>query len=127
RTRRAAEPPAQRDRERERVAGRGRVPARSDRGRCRSLLRHSGGEARRSAGGRDPARQSRPVHLGKRKPRNPQKLRRTPPVGAPPGAPASKAKDGALGKLVAAPNPDEMSPREAMDALYALKAKLTKS
>jgi len=35
-----------------------------------------------------------------------------------------KQKDDAVAAAIAALNPDEMSPREAMDALYALKAKL---
>ena len=37
-------------------------------------------------------------------------------------APAPKNKD-ALAEALAALNPDEMSPREALDALYALKLK----
>ena len=37
-------------------------------------------------------------------------------------APAPKHKD-ALAEALAALNPDEMSPREALDALYALKLK----
>jgi DNA mismatch repair protein MutS len=32
-----------------------------------------------------------------------------------------------LAAAIAALNPDEMSPREAMDALYALKARLPKA
>jgi DNA mismatch repair protein MutS len=46
-------------------------------------------------------------------------------AAAPPPAPQ---KDSALDRVLAALsalNPDEMSPREAMDALYALKARLT--
>jgi len=46
------------------------------------------------------------------------------PLFAVPQPPAVKQNDDALAAAVAALNPDEMSPREAMDALYALKAKL---
>ena len=45
------------------------------------------------------------------------------PAAAPPAASRADAAD-ALAAALAALNPDEMSPREAMDALYALKARL---
>ena len=49
------------------------------------------------------------------------------PLFAAPYRPSQQPQDGALERLVAAIaalNPDEMSPREAMEALYALKTKL---
>ena len=50
---------AQRHHAGEGMAGRGRVPARGGAGRGRPLLRHPGGEARRTAAERDRARQGR--------------------------------------------------------------------
>jgi DNA mismatch repair protein MutS len=44
---------------------------------------------------------------------------------SPPGAPAPAAGDSVIAAL-AALNPDEMSPRDALEALYALKAKAAK-
>ncbi|MGH6664711.1 MAG: DNA mismatch repair protein MutS, partial [Pseudolabrys sp.] len=52
------------------------------------------------------------------------------PLFAAPAAPAPPAKDDAFERVlaaVAALNPDEMSPREAMEALYALKQNLAKT
>ncbi len=52
------------------------------------------------------------------------------PLFAAPYAPPQKPQDDAYGLMaaaVAALNPDDMSPREAMEALYMLKAKLEKS
>jgi len=52
------------------------------------------------------------------------------PLFAAPGSPPQKAQDDAYGLMVAAMtalNPDDMSPREAMEALYMLKAKLAKT
>ncbi len=52
------------------------------------------------------------------------------PLFAAPAAPAPPAKDDALERVlavVAALNPDEMSPREAMEALYGLKQNLAKT
>jgi DNA mismatch repair protein MutS len=49
------------------------------------------------------------------------------PLFAAPYAPPQKAQDDTYGLMIAAfaaLNPDEMSPREAMEALYMLKAKL---
>jgi DNA mismatch repair protein MutS len=52
------------------------------------------------------------------------------PLFAAPYVPPQKAQDDANGPAIAALaalNPDDMSPREAMDALYMLKEKLTKT
>jgi DNA mismatch repair protein MutS len=46
------------------------------------------------------------------------------PLFAAPYKPPQEMQDSALHLVVAALNPDEMSPREAMEALYALKQKL---
>ena len=52
------------------------------------------------------------------------------PLFAAPYKPAQETQDDALGLVVAAVatlNPDEMSPREAMEAMYMLKAKLAQT
>jgi len=49
------------------------------------------------------------------------------PLFAAPYAPPQKVQDDAYKLMVAALNPDDMSPREAMDALYMLKAKLAQT
>jgi DNA mismatch repair protein MutS len=41
-------------------------------------------------------------------------------------APAKSAESDAVGEALAALNPDEMSPRDALEALYALKLKAAK-
>ena len=113
------------------MAGRGRLPARSRARRRRPLLRHPGGEARRPAGERDRARQARAGATRSRGPhvagapadRRPAAVRR----GA--RRRRRRQRDAALAALVealAALHPDEMSPREALEALYALKAQLAK-
>ena len=41
-------------------------------------------------------------------------------------APASKSEADELAAALAALNPDEMSPKEALEALYALKGRLVR-
>ncbi len=122
----AAAAPAQRDGAGEGMAGRGRVPARSGARRGGSLLRHPGGEARRPARERDRrgrrrcCRSSRPKTAPRPRasticrclrPRRSRWRRSRAPL------------DRVLAALVAL-NPDEMSPREAMEAIYRLKRDL---
>src|SRR5213076_2528357 len=45
-------------------------------------------------------------------------------AASPRSAPAKTSEQDALSEALAALNPDEMSPREALEALYALRAKL---
>jgi len=49
------------------------------------------------------------------------------PLFAAPYKPSQQPQDDALALVVAALNPDEMSPRQAMEALYMLKAKLAET
>ena len=49
------------------------------------------------------------------------------PLFAAPYKPSQQPQDDALALVVAALNPDEMSPRQAMEALYMLKAKLVET
>ena len=49
------------------------------------------------------------------------------PLFAAPYKPSQQPQDDALALVVAALNPDEISPREAMEALYMLKAKLAET
>ena len=96
--------------------------------RRRPLLRHPGGEARRAAGGRDRARQggagaarSRGPHLASAPAdRRPAAVGRA--TGRAGAATRSRGRARALGEALAALHPDEMSPRDALEALYALKA-----
>ena len=121
---------AQRHRAREGMAGRRGVPARGGAGRRRPLLRHPGGEARRPARERDRARQARAGRARGGGPHVAARLRRPAAVRRQPRAPAETTReDAALDALIAALaalNPDEMSPREAIEALYALKLKTAK-
>ena len=114
------------------MARRGRVPARGRAGRRRPLLRHPGGEARRPAGERDRARQNgagaaggRGPHLaGAQADRRPAVVRGDAPRGAASGGTASRRRSRGLVEALTALNPDEMSPRDALEALYALKERV---
>ena len=113
------------------MAGRRGVPARGAAGRRRPLLRHPGGEARRPAAGRDRARQIGAGEARGAGPR-PDRARAGRRSAAVRGALARRRRSRAaergraLIEALKALHPDEMSPREALEALYALKAKLPK-
>ena len=122
--RRKAAAAAQRHHAGQGMGGRRGLPARGRQGRGRPLLRRAGGAARRPAGRRGAARartcctSSKPARRRARPTawsttcRCFRPLRReTPPP----------AKTDALGEALAAINPDEMTPREALEALYRLK------
>ena len=94
-------------------------------GRGRPLLRRPGGAARRPAGGRGGARQGRAARSWKpaRRPAGPIGWSTTcrcfrPRCGA---RRRSRPRPDALGEALAALNPDELTPREALEALYRLK------
>ena len=83
---------------------------------------------------RDRARQARAGAVGSRRPhlagaqadRRSAAVRRDAARGGDAGA-GSRCRLAALVEALTALNPDEMSPRDALEALYALKARLTKT
>ena len=108
------------------MGGRGHLPARGRPGRGRPLLRHPGGPARRPARtgrGAGPQRagaarggataRTRPRTLVDDLPLFAVEGRR--PPAPPPAAPSR------LETLLSGMNPDDMTPREALEAIYALK------
>ncbi len=123
----AAQAAAQRHRAGEGMAGRGGVPPRSRARLRRPLLWYPGGETRRLAGKRHRARAAGARQTGGGRPRQAEGLRGSAAVCASLAAPVKRDDDAdRIAAAIAALNPDEMSPREAMDALYALKANLPK-
>ena len=74
----------------------------------------------------NPARDNNPVHLGQtaKALADDLPLFAVPSRAAAEAAPPSEAEQ--MMEAVKALHPDEMSPREALEALYALKAKLPK-
>ena len=104
-------------------------PVRIAAGIGRSLLRHSGRKARRPtrAGERAPNRCWRKLEAQDRGQTARALADDLPLFAVPSRAAAEPAPPSAAEKLlqaVEAMHPDEMSPREALEALYALKAKL---
>ncbi len=120
---------AQRDGAGEGMAGRGGVPARSHRRRSRPLLRHPGRQACRPADKRDRARQTGARQARARGPRRAEGLRGPAAVrrALKPSAEMQEAAHDLLAAAIAALNPDDLSPREAMEALYRLKEQLAKT
>ena len=120
--------PVQCHRAGEGMARRRGLPARGRGRRCRPFLRHSGGKARRLAGRGDRARQDRAGQAGSRgsrvagaRLRRSAAVRRRAEAG---GRARRRCRAGGAVAALAALHPDEMSPREALEALYALKAKV---
>ncbi len=99
-------------------------------GRGRPLLRHPGGEARRPAGERDRTRQASCWPSSSRKTAPRRKASRTCRCSRCPTRPAPSERrtprDDLLAAALAALNPDDLSPREAMEALYRLKEQAAK-
>jgi DNA mismatch repair protein MutS len=108
------------------VAERGRVPARGGARRGRPLLRHPrrpacgaarcGREARR--GGPGGAGEGRAVGRGDAARRRPAAIRRR---AAPPTAGVARAVESEVEKALAAVNPDELTPKQALELLYELR------
>ena len=127
---RPARPVAQRHGASEGMAGRRGVPARSHRRLGRPFLRHPGGETRRPAGERDRARQDWCWPNWSRRTAPSRRASRTCRCSRRPTSRRRKCRTSAFALMlaaVAALNPDEMSPREAMEALYRLKPKLAET
>ena len=113
------------------VGGRRGLPARGRQGCRRPLLRRPGGAARRTAGGRGRrAREGGPAPVGGRR-----GFRQGRPAGRRPAAVfggreaakhRSRRRPMRWARRWAAINPDEMTPREALEALYRLKGLATK-
>ena len=117
----------QRHHGREGVARRDRLPAQGQAGRRRPQLRHPGGQARRPAQAGDDARAARCWRCSRRaRARRPTARRcsttcRCSPPRARSHAPAA-AGPSAVEEALAAVNPDELTPKAALEALYRLKA-----
>ena len=93
-------------------------------GRGRPLLRHPGGAARRPAGRGGGARQGRAGtswRRGEQSGKADRLVDDLPLFSAAMRREAAPPKPDLLGEALAALNPDEMTPREALEALYRLK------
>ena len=120
RARRKAPAAHERHHEGEGVEGRRRVPARGGGGRRRPLLRHPGGEARRAAAAVIAAREAGADHAGKGRARTPRADHRRPAAFRGEAGGGGDSAHPALAALEAI-NPDELSPKEALERLYELK------
>ena len=132
RARRKTSAAAQRHHAREGMAGRGRVPARSGARRRRPLLRHC--QVAKLAGLPPSVIERAKLVLTQLEAQDrtspAHRLIDDLPLFAAARPAAAPQRDTALTALVealAALHPDEMSPRDALEALYALKAQLAKT
>ena len=109
------------------MAGRGRVPARGGAGRRRPLLRHPRGAARGPAGRRGDARRGGAGGAGEGRAVGRGEPARRRPAAVRGGAGASgerrgQAVESEVETALASINPDELSPKQALDLLYELRA-----